>query len=516
MIKTTIPYLLKRAAFKHPDKEAIVSEKGRWTYAQWEANANKRAQALARRGIKKGDRVATIFLNGNEVLETYLALMKLGAVIVPMNVRLTPGELQYIIEHSGASSIILSDEFESPIREIKNDLQNVKQCFMSGGDVQEDMIPLEEIYHGEPDKDPSEALDENDMACILYAAGTTGRPKGVLLSHRNCVWGAVNIAFNVNLEPEYRVLLVFPLYHAAAFIILIGNLFLGCTNVILKTFDPRRVMELIGEEKINRMTFPPTVWNFILQLPDLEKYDTLSVRAISSGAESMPLETKKKLLDLFPNGALGETYGMTETSATITTLDPKDVIRKMASVGKPFVNVEIRLADDEGNDVPVGEVGEILARGPNIMEGYYKEPEATARALKDGWLYTGDLGKLDAEGFLYIVDRKKDMIITGGENIFPREIEEVLYAHPKILEAAVIGLPDPDWGEKVHAVIALKEGENLTGQEVKDYCKSRIAGFKKPRSVEFVDKLPRSAAGKVLKRILRKHLDDRRKDYGSD
>jgi len=504
MIKTTIPYLLKRAAFKHPDKEAIVSDKGRWTYAQWEANANKRARALAGREIKKGDRVATIFLNGNEVLETYLALMKLGAVIVPLNVRLAPGELQYIIEHSGASSIILSDEFESPIREIKNDLQNVKQYFMSGGDVKEDMIPLEDIYHGEPDRDLSEALDGDDMACILYTAGTTGRPKGVLLSHRNCVWGAVNIAFNVNLEPEYRVLLVFPLYHAAAFIILIGNLFLGCTNVILKTFDPRRVMELIGEEKINRMTFPPTVWNFILQLPDLEKYDTLSVRAISSGAESMPLETKKKLLDLFPNGALGETYGMTESSATITTLDPKDVMRKMASVGKPFVNVEIRLVDDEGNDVPVGEVGEILARGPNIMEGYYKEPEATARTLKDGWLYTGDLGKLDAEGFLYIVDRKKDMIITGGENIFPREIEEVLYVHPKILEAAIIGLPDPDWGEKVHAVIALKEGENLTGQEVIDYCKSRIAGFKKPKSVEFVDKLPRSAAGKVLKRILRK------------
>ncbi len=334
MIKTTIPYLLKRAAFKHPDKEAIVSEKGRWTYAQWEANANKRAQAFAGRGIKKGDRVATIFLNGNEVLETYLALMKLGAVIVPLNVRLAPGELQYIIEHSGASSIILSDEFESPIREIKDGLQNVKQYFMSGGDVQEDMIPLEEIYHGEPDKDPSEALDGDDTACILYTAGTTGRPKGVLLSHRNCVWGAVNIAFNVNLEPEYRVLLVFPLYHAAAFIILIGNLFLGCTNVILKTFDPRRVMELIGEEKINRMTFPPTVWNFILQLPDLEKYDTMSVRAISSGAESMPLETKKKLLDLFPNGALGETYGMTESST--------DAIFRMTSFGSSVVMV----ADD--------------------------------------------------------------------------------------------------------------------------------------------------------------------------
>jgi acyl-CoA synthetase (AMP-forming)/AMP-acid ligase II len=218
----------------------------------------------------------------------------------------------------------------------------------------------------------------------------------------------------------------------------------------------------------------------------------------------MPLETKKKLLKHFPNAALGETYGMTETAATITNLHPKYVLTKMASVGKPFVNMEIRLVDDKGNDVPVGEVGEILARGPNIMVGYYKDPEATAETLRGGWLHTGDLGRVDEEGFLYIVDRKKDMIITGGENVYPREIEEVLYGHPKILEAAVIGLPDPDWGERIHAVVALKEGESLSEQEVIEYCKSSMASFKKPKSVEFVDRLPRSPAGKVLKRILRK------------
>jgi fatty-acyl-CoA synthase len=502
-MKTTIPYLLKRAAFKHPEREAIVSEKGRWSYAQWNANANRRAKAFARQGIKKGDHVATIFLNGNEVLETYMALIKLGAVIVPLNVRLAPKELQYIIEHSGASALILSYEFESAIREIKDTLPTVRQYFMSGGDVSEDMIPLEEIYMCESEEEPLIEVGEDDIACILYTAGTTGRPKGVLLSHRNCLWAAVNIAFNVDLKPEYRVLLVFPLYHAAAFIILIGNLFLGCTNVTMRAFDPERVMELIEHERISRMTFPPTVWNFILQLHNLDRYDTSSVRSISSGAESMPLETKKRLLDVFPNAALGESYGMTESAATITTLDPKDVLRKIASVGKPYVNVEMRLVDDQGNDVPVGDVGEILARGPSIMEGYFKEPEATGEALKAGWLHTGDLGKLDDEGFLYIVDRKKDMIITGGENIYPREIEEVLYAHPKILEAAVIGLPDPNWGEKVHAVIALKDGETLTEQEVIDYCKTHIASFKKPKSVEFVERLPRSPAGKVLKRILR-------------
>lgn len=503
MFKMTIPYLLKRGAFKHPDREAIVSEAGRWSYAQWEANANKRAWALSKQGINKGDHVATIFLNGNEVLETYLALMKLGAVIVPLNVRFSPKELHYIVDHSDASALILSHEFESAIREIKQDLPKVKRYFMSGGEASRDMVALEEIYQGESDQEPSVEIEEEDIATILYTAGTTGRPKGVLLSHRNCMWGAVNCACDLDLQPGYRVLMVFPLYHAAAFMILVYDLFVGCTNVTMRSFEPKRVMELIEEERINRMTFPPTVWNFILQLPDLDQYDTQTVRSLSSGAESMPLETKKKLLAFFPNAGLGDTYGMTETSATITTLNPKDVLRKMASVGKPFVNVEIRLVDDRDQDVPVGQVGEILARGPSIMVGYYKDPEATSQTLKGGWLHTGDLGRLDEEGFLYIVDRKKDMIITGGENIYPREIEEVLYTHPKILEAAVIGLPDPTWGESIHAVVALKQGEALAEQEVIDYCKAHIASFKKPRSVEFVDRLPRSPAGKVLKRLLK-------------
>ncbi len=503
MIQMTIPYLLKRAAFKCPSREAIVCEAGRWTYGQWETNANKRAWALAQHGIKKGDHVATIFLNGREVLETYMALMKLGAVVVPLNVRLAPSELHYIIDHSDASSMILASDFEPSIRQIMRDLPKVKKYFVCGGEAPTDMISVEDTYAGQPDEEPRIEIREEDIACILYTAGTTGRPKGVLLSHRNCIWGAVNIALNVDLQPEYRVLMVFPLFHAAAFMILVSNLFMGCTNVLMRAFDPKRVMEVVQEERINRMTFPPTVWNFILQLPDLRLYDTTSVRSISCGAESMPLETKNRLMDLFPSAGLGETYGMTESAATISNLKPADVLRKMASVGTPFVNVEIRLVDDEDRDVSQGDVGEILARGPNVMVGYYQDPDATAETLRGGWLHTGDLGRIDEEGFLYIVDRKKDMIISGGENIYPREIEEVLYAHPKILEAAVIGLPDPLWGERIHAVVALKEGEKLTGEEVIEFCRQRIASFKKPKSVQFVDRLPRSSTGKVLKRVLR-------------
>jgi acyl-CoA synthetase (AMP-forming)/AMP-acid ligase II len=498
-----IAHLLNRAAFKWPQREAIVSERGRWTYEQWEARSNRLAWALAKQGVSKGAHVATIFLNGNEVLETYMALLKLGAVIVPLNVRLSSQELHYIVDHSDAGHLILEPDFIKPIEEIRGDLPKVKRYLVSGEDAPHGMTSLEEISSGQPQDPPPVQVDEEDIACILYTAGTTGRPKGVLLSHRNCVWAAVNIACDIDLRPEYRVLMVFPLFHAAAFIIFVSNLFLGCTNVTMRSFDPRRVMELVEQERISRMTFPPTVWNFILQLPDLEKYDTSSVRSLSSGAESMPLETKKRLLELFPNAGLGESYGMTESAATITTLRPEHVLEKMASVGMPFVNVMIRIVDESDRDVPQGEVGEILARGPNIMVGYYKDPQATAEALKGGWLHTGDMGRVDEDGFLYIVDRKKDMIISGGENIFPREIEEVLYRHPKILEAAVIGLPDPVWGERVHAVVALKPGESMTEQEVIDFCKAHIASYKKPKSVEFVERLPRSPAGKVLKRILR-------------
>ena len=258
-------------------------------------------------------------------------------------------------------------------------------------------------------------------------------------------------------------------------------------------------METTQAQRLNKLAFPPTVWNMILQLPDLHEFDTSSVMSITSGAEAMPQETKNRLMELFPNAELGETYGMTETAAAISTLAPKYVRRKQACVGRAVTNVELRVVDPQGNDVAEEQVGEVIVRGPNIMEGYYRDPGQSAKVLKDGWLHTGDLGKLDDEGFLYLVDRKSDMIISGGENIYPREIEEVLYTHPDIVEAAVVGLPDPVWGQRVHAVICARPGSGLTEEEVLQYCTGRMAGYKKPRSMEFSESLPRSAAGKVLR-----------------
>ena len=420
MIKVTIPYLLRRAAFKFPDREAIISESGRWSYKQWDKNSNKRANILARYGIKKGDHVATLFFNGNEVLETILALLKLGAVIVPLNVRHSSTELRYIIDHSDASAIIFSREFESVIREIKNYLPKLKRYFFCGIDGPDDMFEFGEGYKKESEEDLTTEIGEKDIAFILYTAGTTGRPKGVLLSHSNWIWTATNAALDADVQSGDRALIVFPLFHAGAILILLTNLYMGCSNVTMKFFDPVRVMELIEKEKITRMAFPPTVWNFILQIPNLDEYDISSVRYIGSGGEPMPLETKKKLLTLFKNAGLGETYGMTETAATISILNPRFTLTKLASVGNGAVNVEIRLVNSENIDVSFGEVGEILVRGPNVMVGYYNDQEETSQAIRGGWLHTGDFGRLDENGFLYIVDRKTDMIITGGENVYPR------------------------------------------------------------------------------------------------
>lgn len=502
MIQMTLPYLLQRSAAKFPGKEAIVSEEGRWTFDEWNRNSNRRARALSDLGVGKGDHAATLFLNGRDLLETYLAVLKLGAVLVPLNARHTTEELSYVIRHSRSSIVILGSEFKEILDSLKDGLPEVITWIICGGE-NEAAPDLNRLMEDKNDPNITLSATEDDTACILYTAGTTGRPKGVLLTHRNCVWAAINLARDSVFEDHYRVLLVFPLYHSAAFSLLNTCLYLGCTLVSMSRFDPAAVMKLAAEEKISKMAFPPTVWNFILQLPDLEKYDTSSLESVSSGAEAMPLETKRRLKTLFPNASLGETYGMTETAAAISTLKPRYAMEKTGSVGRPFTNVEVLVVDENQCELPAGTVGEIVVSGPNVTAGYFDNVDETAKTIINGWLHTGDLGRFDNEDFLYIVDRKKEMIISGGENIYPREVEEVLYSHPAILEAAVLGRPDPVWGERVHAVVCCKPGFQMSDQEIFDYCGKRLSGYKKPRSVEFIDRLPRSPAGKVLKRLLK-------------
>jgi acyl-CoA synthetase (AMP-forming)/AMP-acid ligase II len=339
----------------------------------------------------------------------------------------------------------------------------------------------------------------------MYTSGTTGKPKGAVITHGNVLWNLVNTILGRE-EKEGEVSLVIgPLYHTAA----LNNHFtirvaLPGMSILIKNFDPRKVMEIIEREKVTVISGAPAVFHLLFALPDIAKYDTRSITKCTTGASILPDETKNGLLKLFPNiKGIYDVYGCTEASPCMTILKAEDSLRKRECVGPPLPFLEMKIVDDQDQPVPVGEVGELICRGPNVMKGYYKDPQATREALKGGWLHTGDLARMDEEGFVYIVDRKKDMIISGGENIYPREIEEALYHHPKIQEAAVIGTPDPLWGESVKAFVVLKEGAAMREEEAMEYCKNHLASYKKPKSVRFVPSLPRNPSGKVLKTILR-------------
>ncbi|MDP2950105.1 MAG: AMP-binding protein, partial [Chloroflexota bacterium] len=446
----------------------------------------------------------------NEYLEAYFALAKIGAIAVPLNFRLHADEISYIVNNADASAFILGAPFIDTIRGIQKDLPLIRQ-YVSVTDA-----PVEEMLHyetllaeGSPDE-PAVLVEEDDPAFIMYTAGTTGRPKGAVLTHKNQVTMWLLAVLEVASEPgigdlaEFRVCAAPPLFHLASFGYSQAHL-LRCATVILPTqlFNPVEILQLIEREKIDSVLLIPAMANFLLQVPDIDKYDTSSLKVWLSGAAILPTETRRRIGQAFPTVKIFDAFGQTESSAVVSMLRPSDAQRKVASVGRALPFIEIRVVDAQDRDVPVGEVGEAIYRGPTIMKEYYNNPQATAAALRGGWLHSGDLVRRDEEGFLYVVDRKTDMIVSGGENIYPAEVEEVLYRHPHILEAAVIGVHDEQWGESVKAIVVPKPGQTLTEEEVIEFCKQHLASYKKPKSVDFIDALPRNPAMKVLKTVLR-------------
>jgi len=473
---------------------ALVFEGREITNVEQQRRAAALAHALRRLGVEPGDRIVVMLPNCPEVLQAYAAILKVGAVIVPVVFLLGPAEVRRILEHSEARVLLTSPELAGKAEGWRG---TVVLLGGEGGGAR----AWEELVAREPDRFDTVERADDDLAVILYTAGTTGQPKGVALSHRNLAANARSAASLYDLDRSAWALAVLPLSHSYGLTLTNASAILGTRAVLLRWFNPELVLETIERYRVQSMAGVPTMYVYLLDYPDADRFDTSSMRVWGSGAAPLPVEIVEPFEKKF-GGRLQEGYGLTEASPVVSAHRYSGE-RRLGSVGQPIPGVEVRIVDDDDRPLPTGEVGEICVRGENVMLGYYRMPEETARVLRGGWLHTGDMGRLDADDFLYVVERKKDLIIRGGFNIYPREVEEALYANPKISEAAVVGVPDPVMGEDVLAFVVLRRGESATAAEIMAFCAARLSRFKCPKQVRFVDALPKSPIGKILRKELR-------------
>ena len=497
-----------------PDRTALVFEQKRITFQELETRVNRLANAFAELGVGPGDRIATVQVNSNEQVEAYFAAAKLDAVYVPLNFRARADELTYMLNDSGAKVLLAGSRYADHVRSFEPGLETVEH-FVALDTFVEGWLFYESIMASAPDEEHFPNGDDNDLTAILFTAGTTGEPKGVMLSHESFSSYVLTNVTPADPDEEGRNILTVPLYHIAAMQATMSAVYGGRTLVIQRQFEPSEWMQLVERERANRAMMVPTMLKMLMDHPEFGRYDLSSLDVITYGAAPMPLEVIRRAIDEFPGARFINAFGQTETAATITMLPPDDHVlegtaeeievklKRLTSIGRPLEDVEVRIVDEDGNPAAQGEVGEIVASGSRLMKGYWHQESATAETIRNGWLYTGDLGYFDEDGYIFLAGRAKDFIKRGGEMVSPQEVEQVLQSHPAIDEAAVIGVPDVDWGERVRAVVVLKEGQTATEVELSEYCRERLSSFKKPESVVFIDRLPRNALGKVLKRVLR-------------
>ncbi|MCB2191173.1 MAG: long-chain fatty acid--CoA ligase [Deltaproteobacteria bacterium] len=503
--------MLRRTAGRVPDKPALIMGEDSLTYGQLNRRVNKLANALLGQGLAKGDRVAVLTNNCIEFFEIYLALCKSGGVLVPINNLLRLGELNKITAYMKPSKIIYHHDFQELVLEVMADNPSLESAICLGGDPAPGHSAYEALMAEGSEDEPGVEVKGEDLMSIFLTSGTTGRPKGALRTHHQNCLNALSAAIEVGLKPDDRVLLLFPFYHVT-FEDRFCHLLMGNTFVLRRegSFDPAQVLDLLSRHRITICQFVPTMISSMLENKDIETYDLSSLRLILYAAAPMPVELLKRAMGRFQCGFM-QFYGQTETGPMTTILRPEDHIiegtpeqvERLASCGRPVLMFDAKVVDENGKEVAPGEVGELVVRSEAAVGGYWDLPEESAQTMKDGWLHTGDYARKDNEGFIFIVDRKGDMIISGGKNIYPREIEEVLYQHPEVREAMVIGVPDPHWGESVKAIVVLKNGVKVEAQEIIEHCKQNLASYKKPKTVEFWDSLPKSPTGKLLKRVVR-------------
>jgi acyl-CoA synthetase (AMP-forming)/AMP-acid ligase II len=504
--------LLTKSARTFPANTAIVHGPKRLTYADFNSRANRLANALNSLGVGRGDNVALVQYNYPEMLESMFACFKAGCAAVPINFRLHPNEFAFIIDHSEAKALIVSPEFNDAAQEIRERLPRVG-CIISLAGAQGELVDYEQLLSAQSDKFRDVDVAPDDLAWLFYTSGTTGLPKGAMLTHRNLLAMTMNFYADIcpGLGPEDAILHAAPLSHGSGCYAL-PNVGKAASNVILesKAFDADLVFKTIEQYRITNMFAAPTMVKLMVDSPAAGRYDYSSLKAVAYGGGPMLVEDlKQAMAKLGPR--LVQLFGQAESPMTITYLPHRDHVlngsplqmERLASAGFARTDVEVKIFDANDNELPPGEMGEIVTRSDLAMKGYWRNPEATAATLRNGWVHTGDMGYLDQGGYLFIMDRSKDMIITGGENVYPREVEEVIIRHPAVSEVAVIGVPDSKWGEAIKAVVALKPEVSASEEEIIAFCKDSIASYKKPKSVDFVDGLPKNNYGKVLKRELR-------------
>lgn len=503
----TLGDLLRRTAQRLPNKPAILCGDVNWTYAEFDARCNRLARGLSAQGIGIGDRVAVLSRNSHSFAAIRFALARLGAVLVPINFMLNAKEIAFILRSSGAIALAVGNDFVSIAQEAIAQDTRVQSLFWLPGESPSESPKGITTFDQLLDRNAAPLdvrLDARMLAQIVYTSGTESLPKGAMLTHEAVTWEYVSCAIEGEMSEKDLMLHALPLYHCAQLDVFLGPaIYLGATNVITGQPRPDVILPLLAQHKANSFVAPPSIWIALLRSELFDQCDLSALEKGYYGASIMPVEILRELQRRLPRVRLWNFYGQTEIAPLATVLKPDDQLRKAGSAGKPVLNVETRVVSDDMRDVTVGEVGEIVHRSPQLLSGYYNDPEKTAAAFQGDWFHSGDLATVDEEGYITVVDRKKDMIKSGGENVASREVEETIYRLSEVSEVAVIGLSDPYWIEAVTAIIVVKQGQSLSEERVTKHCRELLAHFKVPKRVIFTDNLPKNPSGKLLKRELR-------------
>ncbi|MHB1420894.1 MAG: class I adenylate-forming enzyme family protein [Bacillota bacterium] len=495
---------LRGSVTRYPHKTAYIHGEYQLTFDQLNKRVNRLSNTFLAMGLQKGEKLAFLLNNCTQLCEILWACAKMGIVAVPLNFRFRSAEIDYVTNDSDSVALIYGEEFLPLIDPIRSSLKNIAaDRYIVVGSSGPDSV-YEDLLATSSEAEPVVEVSEEDPWYIGYTSGTTGFPKGAIRSNSCNAALAINWSLELGLTDDDILMLIMPFFHSNSIWGLTQGIFIGNTVVIypFQSFDVEKVLEIFEKEKVTYSSLVPTMYTMILNHTNKDKYTLNSIKTLISSSAPLLTKTKEAILEFFKGARLYEGYGSTEAGA-VTILKPRDQLRKIRCCGYLSIGQQVKILDENGNEVPVGVVGELYSKGPTLFEGYYKNPEATITAFRGNFFSAGDMARMDAEGYYYLVDRKKDMIISGGENVYPTEVEEVLVKHPSVLEVAVIGVPDEKWGEAVKAVITLQPGMTATIEELIAFTKEHLAGYKCPKSVDFVVSLPKNATGKIMRKDVR-------------